>query len=209
MAGITEILAGIQRKLEAPKGQYNSFGKYHYRSAEDILVALKSVLPDGCAVTLEDEIIPVGNRIYVKAIAALRCGDAQISVSAFAREADDKKGMDESQITGAASSYARKYALNGLFAIDDAKDADATNDHGQQQKAAPNPPAKQQAKAPASGKDAILGQLRHICGTDNGKAAVIEAAQGWGVTDLKNLPNLTESQLADIRDAANEIEAGI
>lgn len=205
MEGILEVLAIVQKKLDVPKNQYNSFGKYNYRSAEDILDALKQVLPDGCAVTLDDEIIPVGNRVYVKATATLRIGSELVSTTAFAREADDKKGMDESQITGAASSYARKYALNGLFAIDDAKDADATNNHGQQ-KPTQNTQQKQQASKPhASEKEAILAQLRHICGNDEGKAAVLVAAVNVGVTELKQLATQDEKTLANIRDAANEI----
>lgn len=122
----------IQQTLNAPKGQYNSFGKYRYRSCEDILAAVKPLLKEtGCTLTLSDDIVMCGDRIYVKAIATLATGSGrQYTTTAFAREDKDKKGMDGSQITGAASSYARKYALNGLFAIDDTKDADATNTQG-------------------------------------------------------------------------------
>lgn len=118
----------IQSELDAPKNQVNSFGKYKYRSCEDILAAVKPLLEKtGTTLTLNDEMVEVGGRVYVKAVASL-CLDGQcISTTAFAREAENKKGMDESQITGATSSYARKYALNGLFCIDDAKDSDATN----------------------------------------------------------------------------------
>jgi hypothetical protein len=112
-------LAAIQAALRAPKGQTNTFGKYKYRSCEDILEAVKPLL-NGRALTLSDEIVEVGGRVYVKATAQFE----GISVTAFAREQEMKKGMDEAQITGAASSYARKYALNGLFLIDDNKDAD-------------------------------------------------------------------------------------
>jgi hypothetical protein len=127
-------LINIQHNLKAPKGQYNSFGKYKYRSCEDILEAVKPLLNEnGCFLTLSDEVIAVGDRIYVKAIATLTNSEGvQISVSALAREEDQKKGMDGSQITGTASSYARKYALNGLFCIDDTKDAD-TDAYKQQQ----------------------------------------------------------------------------
>lgn len=121
----------VQKELKAPKGQYNSFGKYRYRSAEDILNSVKSLLAvNDLILTLSDELIALGSRIYVKATATLQdCNtDNAISVDAYAREDEVKKGMDGSQITGAASSYARKYALNGLFLIDDTKDADATND---------------------------------------------------------------------------------
>ena len=121
-------LVEIQSSLKAPKGQYNSFGKYKYRSAEDILEAVKPILrAQNCKLTIMDEIVAVGERIYVKAIATISDGTQSLSVCAFAREEDEKKGMDASQVTGAASSYARKYALNGLFAIDDTKDADAIN----------------------------------------------------------------------------------
>jgi len=117
-------LAKIQQGLKAPKGQFNKFGNFSYRSCEDILTAVKPLL-DGAILTLTDEVVSVGDRIYVKATATLTDGKESFSCSAFAREPAEKKGMDASQITGAASSYARKYALNGLFAIDDAKDADA------------------------------------------------------------------------------------
>ena len=121
-------LVGIQSELKAPKGQYNSFGKYKYRSAEDILEAVKPLLKKySCKLTIMVEIHLIGERYYVKAIATISDGTESLSVCALAREADTKAGMDCSQITGAASSYARKYAMNGLFAIDDTKDADALN----------------------------------------------------------------------------------
>ena len=120
----------IQQTLKAPKGQTNNFGKYKYRSCEDILEAVKPLLGD-CSLTLTDAIEVHADRVYVKATAYLLDENHQVIASAdgFAREPQNKKGMDESQITGAASSYARKYALNALFAIDDTKDADATNNH--------------------------------------------------------------------------------
>ena len=130
---ITQKLATIQQKLKAPKGQYNSFGKYAYRNAEDILEAVKPLCAEtGTVVLLSDEIINIGNRFYVKATAALIDAETQtqLTVSAYAREEEEKKGMDGSQVTGASSSYARKYALNGLFAIDDTKDSDTTNNAG-------------------------------------------------------------------------------
>lgn len=123
-------LAEIQRTLEAPKGQYNSFGKYHYRSCEDILEGVKPLL-NGLFLSISDEIVLIGDRYYVKATATITDGETIHSASAMAREAVDKKGMDDAQITGATSSYARKYCLNGLFGIDDSKDAD-TNEHRQQ-----------------------------------------------------------------------------
>ena len=128
----------IQQKLVAPKGQKNKFGNYMYRSAEDILNAVKPLLDD-CLLTLSDEIVEVGGRVYVKATATFTESEGkEIIISAYARESETKKGMDDSQITGSASSYARKYALNGLFLIDDTKDADTMdNRKAEPKKAAP------------------------------------------------------------------------
>ena len=120
-----EKIVAIQSELKAPKGQYNSFGKYNYRSCEDILEGVKSLLTKhGLVLTIQDSIDLIGDRFYVKATATITDGKEQLSTSAYARESLDKKGMDASQVTGATSSYARKYALNGLLAIDDTKDAD-------------------------------------------------------------------------------------
>lgn len=122
-------LVEIQNELKAPKSQFNKFGGYKYRNAEDILEAVKPLLfKHKCTLTISDDIVCAGDRIYVKATAIISNGADSISVSAFAREPEAQKGMSESQITGASSSYARKYALNGMFAIDDTKDSDATND---------------------------------------------------------------------------------
>ena len=116
----------IQQGLKAPKGQYNSFGKYYYRSCEDILEAVKELLGDqSCILSISDELVLIGDRYYVKATATIINSEGKsVSTTAFARESESKAGMDPSQITGSASSYARKYALNGLFCIDDTKDAD-------------------------------------------------------------------------------------
>jgi hypothetical protein len=122
---IYKELSRIQKELKAPKNQYNNFGKYHYRNVEDILEGLKECL-NGCSVMVEDEVIFMEGRFYIKATATLFNDKGEhVKNSAFAREEDSKKGMDSSMLTGSASSYARKYALNGLFAIDDNKDADA------------------------------------------------------------------------------------
>lgn len=124
---IQEKLLYIQAKVKAPKNLYNSFGKYSYRNAEGILEAVKPFLDEmKCTLTISDEIVAIGNRIYVKANATLWDTEKLdvIAVSAYAREAETKKGMDDSQVTGTASSYARKYALNGLFLLDDTKDPD-------------------------------------------------------------------------------------
>jgi hypothetical protein len=126
-------LVKIQAELKAPKNQMNAFGKYKYRSAEDIIEAVKPILfKNNCALLISDEIVQVADRVYVKATAMLideNNEELPIKVYGWAREEEVKKGMDAAQITGSASSYARKYALNGLFAIDDTKDADSTNEH--------------------------------------------------------------------------------
>lgn len=146
----------IQTELKAPKSLYNSFGKYNYRSAETILEAVKPLLAQhGAQLTLSDEIIAVNERIYVKAIASITDGTETVEVTAFAREPDEKKGMDSSQITGTASSYARKYALNGLFLIDDTKDAD-TDEYMTQTEGKDKPPALQIKKTTA---DMLLAEL--------------------------------------------------
>ena len=137
MKEINIKLMNIQQELKAPKGQYNSFGKYAYRSCEDILEAVKPLLKkEKVALTISDELQYIGNRYYIKATATLidTESEAIISNSAYAREEETKKGMDGSQITGASSSYARKYALNGLFGIDDNKDSDTTNIQSKEEK---------------------------------------------------------------------------
>ncbi len=144
---IHQKLQGIQSSLKAPKGQTNKFGGYRYRSAEDILTAVKPLLAEWqCSLVITDEMVEVGGRVYVKATVVLAStlegSEYSINVSAFAREAEAKKGMDDAQITGSASSYARKYALNGLFAIDDTKDPDATNTHGKDKSQAVTAPTE-------------------------------------------------------------------
>lgn len=124
-----EELMKIQQELKAPKNLENKFGGYRYRSAEGILEAVKPLLGKyKCVLTISDDVVAVGNRIYIKATATLTNKEGKtISTTAFARESESKKGMDDSQLSGSCSSYSRKYALNGLFAIDDTKDADALN----------------------------------------------------------------------------------
>ena len=129
---IYEKLGAIQQALQAPKSQFNEFGKYKYRSCEDVLAALKPLLAENkCVLLLRDDLESKEGRVYIKATASLfdveAADNGTISAVAFAREEESKKGMDASQVTGAASSYARKYALNGLFCIDDNKDSDFTN----------------------------------------------------------------------------------
>ena len=133
--------------MEGPKNLYNSFGKYHYRNAEGIQEALKPLESKyNVTVTLSDEIVEVGGRVYVKATATITdvaIGES-VSVSAYAREALDKKGMDDAQVTGATSSYARKYALNGLFLLDDTKDVDTEEYQAEGKQAAKREPAKKE-----------------------------------------------------------------
>ena len=144
-------LIAIQSELKAPKSQFNKFGGYKYRKAEDILEAVKPLLAkQKCTLTITDDIVMVGNRIYVKATATIKNEKGEFeTTNGWAREEETKKGMDGSQITGASSSYARKYALNGLFAIDDNADSDTTNDgqhqQAQQQTQTQQPSAQQTA----------------------------------------------------------------
>lgn len=137
--GIRESLFNIQQELKAPKSQRNDFGNFSYRSCEDILEAVKPLLKaNNCVLTISDELVNIGERYYIKATATLSSVEEMggiISNSAYAREPAEKKGADLSQITGACSSYARKYALNGLFCIDDQKDADTTNNEKKDAKA--------------------------------------------------------------------------
>lgn len=138
----------IQKTLKTPKGQYNSFGKYKYRSCEDIVEAVKPLLPEGYVLSMSDEVIMLGDRYYIKATVSISNFDFSHSATGLARESLSKKGMDESQITGTASSYARKYALNGLLCLDDTKDAD-TDEHVKTQNNAPKPPAQKPVVNPA------------------------------------------------------------
>jgi len=133
---IQEKLLAIQLALKAPKDNYNAFGKYKYRSCEDILEAVKPILNElSCTLTLSDELINLGDRYYVKSTATLRYKDEEpIITTAYAREAETQKGFDAMQLTGSTSSYARKYNLNGLLLIDDTKDSDVTNMHGKEEK---------------------------------------------------------------------------
>ena len=129
---MNEALRNIQNELNAPKNQWNDFGKYHYRNCEGILEAVKPLLKKyGAEVVITDDIRECGGNVYVKATAIFTCGDDEVIVSGYARESESKKGMDASQLTGTASSYARKYALNGLFLIDDSKDADTNEFHNE------------------------------------------------------------------------------
>lgn len=151
-----DSIVSIQSGLKAPKNQRNTFGNYNYRSAEDILEAVKPLLREHSLIlSIEDEIVMIGDRYYVKATATISNGSESISTTALAREEEHKKGQDSAQVTGATSSYARKYALNGLLCIDDTKDPDSTNDHGASDSSSSQgakPAAKAKMKAPAAKK---------------------------------------------------------
>ncbi len=191
---IVESMAAIQSSLKAPKGQTNKFGGYKYRSCEDILEAVKPLLKKHKLVlTITDDMTEVGGRVYVKATASVHNAEGHsILTNGFAREEENKKGMDSSQITGSASSYARKYALNGLFCIDDTKDSDATNSHGR------TAPAKKapSKKATASGlSDEEMEQLENYIRSSKNSLAAFQAV------DEKHGKRMTPAQ-NDILKAA-------
>lgn len=193
MSDLQKTLSEIQKKLVAPKNQLNKFGGYNYRSCEDILEALKKVLPEGASVTVSDDIVMVGERVYVKATARFYFNNEFIETVSFAREPLEKKGSDASQITGAASSYARKYALNGLFMIDDSKDADSTNDHGKGE----NKHAHQEQK-PKSQKIPTVTEMTNIVIGLVKDDAKLDAHEYWGglsKDDKRRIwPNMNKEQ---------------
>lgn len=154
---LQQKLIEIQAELKAPKSQFNKFGGYNYRNCEDILEAVKPLCAKHEIVPLlSDEIVMIGDRFYVKATAKVTDGKDEISTTAFARESKDKKGMDESQITGSASSYARKYALNGLFCIDDTKDADFMDNSQSNKQQQPKPQQQPPKEAHVKGYDEFV-----------------------------------------------------
>lgn len=202
---IFQKLARIQKDLKAPKSQYNSFSSYYYRNCEDILEALKPLLDKDTIIIVNDEIVQVGDRYYVKATATITDGQGEIHNTAYARESLDKKGMDDSQITGATSSYARKYALNGLLAIDDAKDADSHDNRpknqpqpAQRANPAPKPPTTQPGPTPQAPKayPASEKQLKYMAtlctetGIDREKLK-----EEYKVTSAKELTSSQASQI--------------
>lgn len=219
-------LAKIQRELKAPKGQTNKFGGYKYRSAEDILEALKPLLGE-CVLTITDNVMQVGERYYVQATATITNGGTSRSVTGWAREPEDKKGSDASQITGAASSYARKYALNGLFAIDDTKDADATNKHDSEpQKPASKPaPAKQPAQPKADPRAIVAKRIEANANPDgepiswfevvawergdNKGKTLGEVAMNGDVAAIKQLLDYIDPVALEHGEAVNRLKAAI
>lgn len=193
--GIYEKLLTLQAKLKVPKGQYSDFGGYYYRNCEDITEAAKPLLAEVKAVLLlTDEIVTVGNRTYVKAVAKLvdAEGDGVVEVNGYAREVESRPKFDVAQLTGTASSYARKYALNGLFALDDAKDADALSPVQQpaekpagSQKPANN--AKRQPTAKPAGKVTSyqMGQLQALAKQKG--VAVDSVVAGYKINNLQDM----------------------
>ena len=184
-------LVAIQNELKAPKSNYNSFGKYSYRSAEDILTAVKPLLKKyDCQMTISDEVIAVGNRIYIKAIVTIADSDGNTeTVTAFARESEEKKGMDGSQITGTASSYARKYALNGLFLIDDTKDADT--DEYKKETAPADDPIIDRQFLELHGSEKItsreIKKLTAYCKKKGGNMTIENAVRACGRNDVSDI----------------------
>lgn len=191
-------LAEIQRTLNAPKNQRNTFGNYNYRSCEDILEGVKPLL-SGLFLSITDEVVLIGDRHYVKATATITDGETSHSASSLAREATQKKGMDEAQITGATSSYARKYCLNGLFGIDDSKDAD-TNEHRNQQDAV----AKQGTqKVKASPQDVLAAFTKAAESAKTAEILKNAFAKAWH--QLENTPQQVQAkEVYDLRKSEME-----
>ena len=179
MKNITHKLIKIQSELKAPKGQKNTFGNYNYRSAEDILEAVKPLLSEyELTMTITDKIEQIGDRYYVQAKVILTDGEDSIDVTGYARESATKKGMDESQITGTASSYARKYAMNGLFLIDDTKDND-TNENKVEIKNRSIKEDREQEKEVKEKLEKINAQFERALRAAKDKEAPIEQLTSW------------------------------
>ena len=197
-------LKAIQLHLIAPKNQYNSFGKYNYRSCEDILEGLKPCLQEtDTAVTVNDEVVQIGERYYIKATATLFDCETGESVSntAYAREDEGKKGMDVSQVTGATSSYARKYALNGLFCIDDVKDAD-TRDNRQKEAEEQKKAEEEQKKIESSVISEVkLKALLARCEKDG-----VDTGKIMKLYKVNSLADLTELKYRNINDHWEDIK---
>lgn len=198
---IYEKLSLIQNSLKVPKNNYNSFGKYNYRSCEDIVEAVKPLAKKhNVLLTLTDGIAYLGDRYYVEATAKLIDleSDNVITVTGYAREEENKKGMDGSQVTGAASSYARKYALNGMFAIDDTKDSDATNTHGNEQ----DKPKPTQSTTPSQGlTEAQIKRFYAIA-----KKSGYESEEIKGRVEKKYKKKLSDFSKKEYDEAINIIE---
>jgi hypothetical protein len=187
---IHDHLSAVQKALNAPKSRRNNFGNYNYRNCEDILEAVKKIMPEGTIVLLSDDLVMIGERFYVKSTACFKYKAQSVEVSAFARESLEKKGMDAAMCTGASSSYARKYALNGLFAIDDSKDIDE-EDHREpvKQKAAPASQTKLESSLINKDEEFILSQMLFDTKSDKDR---FMAAYG-----IKSLSHLSKEQYDD------------
>lgn len=190
-------LLRVQTQLKAPKNQYNIFGKYYYRSCEDITEAVKPLLAEeNLVMTISDELILIGERYYVKATVTVIDGETgeKHEVHAYAREAESKKGMDESQITGAASSYARKYALNGMFAIDDTKDSDATNTH-----------EKNENNNQNIDKQTIAAITSFIKRDEKAKDIAVSFLKTKGFNSFDGLYKLSQAEIDELLDKIKEV----
>jgi len=205
----------IQKELKVPKSKRNEFGKYNYRNCEDIVEALKPLLyKRKLVLILEDELVEIGDRYYIKATATIiqSEGDKRIAVSAYARENDNQKGMDAMQLTGATSSYARKYALNGLFGIDDTKDSDVTNTHGKDK------PTKTPTKTPSKttvqmiktiNMDEIVVIKDLLSEMDMDKQVFLKSLKKHiNVSELEDIPQVHYARVVNLlekkREAAND-----
>ncbi len=193
-----DSIISVQGELKAPKNQRNNFGNYNYRSAEDILEAVKPLLQKySLLLYLEDKVVMIGDRYYVQATASISDGSESLSVTAFAREEDQKKGQDASQITGSTSSYARKYALNGLFCIDDTKDSDFTNTHGKEVKPTPravNP--KETVEKELKGAIDALNKCKDVASVDE----VVKAYKTlWTNQEFKNATAKRRKELNEVK----------
>lgn len=219
MEDISEVLHFIQKTLKAPKNQFNKHGGYNYRSCEDIIEAIKQIMPEGAYLTISDDIVTTmleesyavegktiksSGRVYIKATATLWWRSQSISNSALAREDHVRKGMDSAQLTGATSSYARKYALNGLFMIDDQKDADATNDHGKAEKPKPEPKAEPEL-TPAQKK---AKEFLEKCSRELKAVTDLATLEMWeGLEEIKaGRETISLAQKKWLQDKINEVK---
>lgn len=201
---IHEKMASLQVKLKAPKNQYNSFGKYKYRNCEDILEGVKPLLLDHkLSMTIKDDVLFLEGRFYIKATVTVTNSEAPeevLTVTALAREEDNKKGMDGSQVTGASSSYARKYALNGMFAIDDTKDADSMNNDGN--KVQNNVPAKTSPKTPPKKEEKPFDRNQTIIGLGKWFEGKIDLFNDtMNKYKVNGLGDMTDAQLINLGEA--------
>lgn len=199
----TSILQKIQSDLKCPKSQYNSFGKYNYRNAEDIQEALKPILAKyGHSLTISDEIVQVGERIYIRALVQLL--DAALepiaSTTAYAREPESRKGMDEAQVTGATSSYARKYALGGMFLLDDTKDADSMESPKPDEKTK-KPPQKNETKKEFT----FIEKVEYLKNAINDDAMFTDCLRDNNVSDYTKVTDINaQNKLVDALKFLNE-----